>query len=329
MTLALVHDTALPALRFDDLIEDAAKYLRASRSPATLRAYESDLHIFSEWCAVHGKQALPAEARTVAAFCAAEARRIAPGTLARRMAAIRWAHESAGQVSPTTHPQVRGVIAGIKRTHTTDPKQARPIYLDDLRAMVEGLDGMRGARDRALLTVGWWGAFRRSELAALRLSDLEEVPESLIVKLRRSKTDQDGKGRRVPLSYVHGLPDVCPVRATRAWINQANISRGRLLHSVDRWGNPGVKGLAGEAIAQIIKARAAAVGIDSDQVSGHSLRAGFVSECDRRGVPDSAVMRTTGHKTVAMLDVYSRPRALFEGAAATYFDESSASGEGA
>jgi integrase len=93
------------------------------------------------------------------------------------------------------------------------------------------------------------------------------------------------------------------------------------LRAVDRWSNPSAKGLSGEAIALVVKDRAAAIGIDRGQVSGHSLRAGFVSECDRRGVPDSAVMRTTGHKTVAMLDVYSRPRALFEGSAATYFSE--------
>ncbi len=90
---------------------------------------------------------------------------------------------------------------------------------------------------------------------------------------------------------------------------------------MDRWGNAKGAGLSGEAVAAVLKERAEVVGIYPATVAGHSLRAGFVSECDRRGVPDSAVMRTTGHKTVAMLDVYTRPRALFEGSAATYFNE--------
>jgi integrase len=321
MTLARLPQSEIQTSYFEDLVSEAADYLRASRSPATLKAYESDLRVFTEWCIAQGVPSLPAEALTVAAFCAAEARRIAPGTLARRLAAIRWAHELVGEVSPTTHPQVRGVMAGIKRTHITEPRQARPVYLDDLRAMVADIEGVKGVRDRALLTLGWWGAFRRSELSALKVADLEEVPEGLIVKLRRSKTDQEAKGRRVPISYVHGLPEVCPVRATKRWLQEASIETGPVLSSVDRWGNPGRKGLSGEAVAIVVKQRGAAIGIDPRLISGHSLRAGFVSECDRRGVPDSAVMRTTGHKTVAMLDVYSRPRALFDGAVGNYFAE--------
>ena len=103
----------------------------------------------------------------------------------------------------------------------------------------------------------------------------------MVVKLRRSKTDQEGKGRLVPAAYVHGEPAVCPVRAVRAWIGAAGISEGPLLRPVDRWGHPGSRRLSGEAIAVVVKERAATVGIDPARVSGHSLRAGFVSKCDR------------------------------------------------
>jgi integrase len=143
----------------------------------------------------------------------------------------------------------------------------------------------------------------------------------MVARLRRSKTDQEGKGRRVPLAYVRGDEMVCPVRALRSWPATAEITDGPLFRRVDRWQHVRQGRLSGEAVAQIVKDRCEVVGIDPATVSGHSLRAGFVSECDRRGVPDSAVMRTTGHRTAAMLDVYSRPRALFDGSAASYFSE--------
>ena len=188
--------------------------------------------------------------------------------------------------------------------------------------MIGTLDGTKGLRDRALLAIGWWGAFRRSELASLHLADLTEAPDGLIVRLRRSKTDQEGQGRRIPLAYVHGDPVLCPVRALREWAREADLQSGPVLRRVDRWGNISNRQISGEAVARVVKESASRIGIDAKAVAGHSLRAGFVSECDRRGVPDSAVMRTTGHKTVAMLDVYSRPRALFDGSAASYFVES-------
>jgi integrase len=306
---------------WEDLIEEAERYLRASRSPNTLRAYESDLDVWHQWCLARGSRAFPADPLTVAAFLADQAVTVAPGTLSRRLSALRWAHEQQGLTTPTTHPQVRGVLAGIKRSRSAEPRQVRPIYLDDLRAMLKGVDGKKGMRDRALLTAGWWGAFRRSELAALRADDVTEAPEGLIVRLRKSKTDQEGRGRRVPLAYAHGDSLVCPVRALRDWTRDAGIDSGPLLRQVDRWGNIRQRRLSGEAIAAVVKERAEVIGIDPATVSGHSLRSGFVSECDRRGVPDSAVMRTTGHRTVAMLEVYNRPRAPFDGAAASYFAE--------
>lgn len=314
---------AVEVAAFDDLLDRAADYLRASRAPGTLALYESNWRLWEAWCRVRRLSALPAEAMTVAAFLADQAETVAPSTLSGRLSAIRWGHEQAGQVSPTTHPQVRGVLAGIRRTFADEPRQVRPIFLDDLRAMLAALDvdTTKGLRDRALLTLGWWGAFRRSEVAALNAGDVAEAPEGFIVTVRRSKSDQEGKGRRIPLAYVHGAADACPVRAVRAWTAEASVSGGALLRRVDRWGHVRDAGLSGESVAEVVKESAARIGIDPHTVGGHSLRSGFVSECDRRGVPDAAVMRTTGHRTAAMLDVYTRPRAIFEGSAPTYFDE--------
>lgn len=322
MTALATIDRAEIVEPIEELLDRAGDYLRASRAPGTLRAYESDLRIWSEWCEGRGLDPFPAEPLHICAFLADQAEEVTPGTLSGRLSALRWAHEQRGQQSPTTHPQVRAVLSGIKRSSDDQPRQVRPLYLEDIKAMVEALsDDTRDLRDRALLLAGWWMASRRSELSALRASDLTDDPRGLVVKLRRSKTDQEGKGRLVPVAYVHADESLCPVRAVRRWMTDAGISEGPVFRPVDRWGNPGDRRLSPEAVAVAVKERAEAIGIDPATVSGHSLRAGFVSECDRRGVPDSAVMRVTGHRTVAMLDTYTRPRALFDGAAASFFDE--------
>lgn len=320
MTLAVIPSAELAPL--DELLDQAADYLAAARSPATLRAYVSDVAIFEAWCSRYGLESMPADPRTVAAFVASEASTVKPGTVARRLAAIRWHHEQDGLQSPTTHPQVRQVLAGVRRVHHSDPEQRRPIYLDDLAAMVAGLDAstMRGLRDRALLVAGWWSACRRSELSAATVADLDEHPEGFILRVRRSKTDQEGRGRLVPLAY-HSDEAVCPVRAIRAWL--PHVDGGAVFRSISRWDRIGGP-MSGTAIATVVKQNGARIGIDPATLGGHSLRAGFVSEADRRGVPDRVITSVTGHKSPVMLTVYSRPRSVFADGPARWFATSEA-----
>lgn len=56
-----------------------------------------------------------------------------------------------------------------------------------------------GLRDSALLLIGFAGAFRRSEIVALNVEDVEFVREGLVIMLRQSKTDQEGEGRKVAI----------------------------------------------------------------------------------------------------------------------------------
>jgi site-specific recombinase XerD len=242
---------------------------------------------------------------------------VSAATLGRHLAAIRHWHHEAGHLSPTDHPDVAKALGGIRRIQGRDPRRVRPVYLDDLAAMVETLPaGAKGERDRALLLAGWWGAFRRSELAALDVDDLADDPSGLLVRLRRSKTDQEAAGRLVPLHYHAGA--VCPVLAVRTWAQIAGD--GALFRQVDRWGNLRGGRISGQTVAFVVKEGAERIGHDPDAFSGHSLRAGFVSECDRRGISSSAVRLVTGHQSDAMLSVYTRPRSLFESSAGAYFE---------
>ena len=56
-------------------------------------------------------------------------------------------------------------------------------------------DDIKGLRDRALLLIGFVGAFRRSELVALNRQDLDESELGVKVTIRHSKTDQEGAGQ--------------------------------------------------------------------------------------------------------------------------------------
>jgi integrase len=325
------HDGTLSPSTMQRLegIKDRSETIRqAARAPRTVDAYRSDWVQVQRWVEGLG-YALPdaddltepipvgiIESYLLDRSDPATPDTVTPSTLGRHLAGIRWWHHQAGLVSPTDHPNLADVIAGIRRTEGVAPRRVRPVYLDDLAAMVESLpDGVKGERDRAILLSGWWGAFRRSELAALDVDDLADDPAGLIINLRRSKVDQEGAGRAVPLHYHD--EGICPVRAVRTWA--AVAGDGALFRQVDRWGN--LRGrISGQTVATVVKAAAERIGHDPDTFSGHSLRAGFVSECDRRGISSSAVRIVTGHQSDAMLSVYTRPRSLFESSAGAFFD---------
>ena len=175
--------------------------------------------------------------------------------------------------------------------------------------MVRGLSGLKGIRDRALLLLGFAGAFRRSELVGLNVADLEFVDQGLIVHLRRSKTDQEGVGRKVAIPYARG--SACPVKAAKDWLTAAGISEGPLFRPVTRHGHMAEERLSGHAVAKIVKARAAAVGLNAKGYSGHSLRAGLITSAAMLGVSIWKIKAQSGHRTDAMVARYVRDADLF------------------
>jgi integrase len=207
-------------------------------------------------------------------------------------------------------------MRGIRRVHGAPQRQVAPILVEDLKAMVAPLEAaLRDLRDRALLLVGFAGAFRRSELVAINCTDLEWAPEGLIVTLPRSKTDQEGQGRLVAIP--RGSPDLSPVEALVVWLRSAGIEEGTVFRAIDCHGSVYGDGLSPDSVARIIKKRAAAVGLDPARFSGHSLRAGLVTSAAAAGVPEWAIKRLTGHRSGAMLHRYVRPVDPFNGAAMT------------
>jgi len=292
-------------------LEQAREFIRASKAESTLRGYRNDLREFCQWCGAHGACALPATAETVASYIAECASRLKVGSIQRRLNAIAEAHKAMGVESPTHAAMVANTLKGIRRTLGTAPAQKAAALTDDIRAMVEAADGgLIGLRDRALILLGFAGAFRRSELVALDIADCSFGRDGLTVTLRRSKTDQDGAGRKVGIPYGAN-PDTCPVRTLQAWLENAAIAAGRVFRSINRHGRVQAGALAPADVARVVKKLAERAGLDPAKYAGHSLRAGHATAAAVAGASERSIMNQTGHRSVQMVRRYIRDGSLF------------------
>jgi integrase len=165
-------------------------------------------------------------------------------------------------------------------------------------------------RDRALLLVGFAGAFRRSELVSIDFGDVRIVANGLEVVLRRSKTDQEGEGRLIGIPNGSN-PVTCPVRAIQAWLERAAIIDGPLFRPVGRGDNIAPTRLSSQAVALIVKRHARRAGLDPSRFAGHSLRAGFATSAALAGADALEISRQTGHKSLSMVQRYTRPATIW------------------
>jgi len=317
MTTALVPVTSPHApLALVELVEQAAGYAAAAKANATRRAYAADWASFVRWCEASGVESLPASPSSVAVYLAhlAEQGR-AVASIGRALVAISQAHRMSGHPSPRGAAVVTETMRGIRRTLGVAQRAKAPVLVEQLRAILEALPATtQGDRDRALLALGFAGAFRRGELVALDVADLAWTRDGLEVTVRRSKTDQEGAGRKVGIPYG-GHPSTCPVRAVRAWLDAAALVEGPLYRSVDRHGNVGDR-LSDRAVALVVQRHAAAHGLEAGRFGGHSLRAGLATSAAKAGKSERAIMAQTGHRSVTMVRRYIRDASLFSDNAA-------------
>jgi integrase len=280
--------------------------LEAAQAPATRRSYDQAIRHFKKQGG-----SIPADPAEVVAYLAENAEKLAAATLANRLIAIHRAHIDAGLRSPVMDPKVKQTMRGIRRTYGTAQRRVQALVKDDLLemlALAEKQAPLKAARDTALLLVGFAGAFRRSELVGLKCEDVTAYPDGLELLLRRSKTDQTGQGRTVFIPRARGTR--CPVKALAHWLTVAGISEGWLFRPVNRHDKlASSKALTPQSVALIVKAatrraRGAAAAAD---VSGHSLRAGYVTSAAIQGLQPYQIREVTGHRSDAMLARYIRP----------------------
>lgn len=302
--------------------ELAKKYSDSARSQNTNRAYRSDWQDFEAWCTNFGVRALPASPSTIGLYLTDRSSTLKPATLSRRLTSIREAHKLAGFTVAHNHPAISEVWKGIRNEHGTDQKGKVPILAIDIREMVNALPAtLIGVRDRALLLVGFAGAFRRSEIVSLDVDDLSFGREGLTVRLRRSKTDQQGRGRDVGIPYGSNVK-TCPIRSMQDWLSESEIDAGPLFRGINRHGGLSDNRLSDKSVALIVKraafSREVSRGLSFEEAErevrkfgGHSLRAGLATSAAQAGVPEHTIMRQTGHKRPEMLRKYIRMGTIF------------------
>jgi site-specific recombinase XerD len=292
-------------------LEQGREFARQSKAENTLRGYRADWRDFCAWCESHGACPLPASPETVAAYIAECAGRLKVGTIQRRLNAIAEAHKATGLESPTSAGIVRNTLKGIRRALGTATAPKSPTLTDDIRAMVDATDaGPIGARDRALMLLGFAGAFRRSELVGLDIADCVFGKDGLVVTLRRSKTDQDGAGSKIGIPHGSN-PETCPVRTVQAWLAEAGVDAGPLFRSINRHGQVRAGRLSGIDVARVVKKLAVRAGLDPTKYAGHSLRAGHATSAAIAGASERSIMNQTGHRSVQMVRRFIRDGSLF------------------
>lgn len=291
-----------------DPLASVRAYLAAEKSANTRKAYAADWADFQAWGDRVNEPVLPASPIATArylAFLADSGLKVS--TVARRCAAIRYAHKAAGLEPPTNAEGVKAVLRGIRRTHGVKPVRKAPATAAALRAMLNFLpDSPRGTRDRAILLLGFAAALRRSEIVDLKVNDIERRPGGALIHIGRSKTDQEAKGQIVVVPNGARLQ---PIKAIDAWVAAAQLTGGPLFREIDRHGRVGTDALSDRSVARIVKAAAKAAGLDDAQFSGHSLRAGFVTEALGHGVDPFKVMKITRHVDPKTLAIYDRREA--------------------
>lgn len=283
-------------------------YIANAKSPNTRRGYAGDFRRFQRWCALEGFDALPAEPLTLARYATS---RVEEGKklnhIRRELAAVTFHHKEAGHPSPTAHEAVKRTIAGIAREHGSAVRQAPPILVSDLRAMVRACDlsTKRGARDAAVLLVGFTMALRRSELAALNVEDLEMKERGVVATIRHQKNDPGGKGMRKAVVLADDV-ELCATLALKRWLRMSGRTSGALFSTVIHGDHLRSTRLSVQGVNRVVKRYAAAAGLEEMRFTAHSMRAGFVTSAAQAGKSLATIQQQTGHKSLNVLMSYVR-----------------------
>jgi integrase len=269
--------------------------------------------MFRSWCEDHGFVPLPASSQAVILYATEltknQERRL--GTLCRRLAVISQAHEQMHFDSPTKTWEMKKFMAGLRRELGVAPEQKKAISVPDLKKVVAQIPTtLIGTRDRAILLLGFAGAFRRSELVSIDVEHCAVAPEGMTVDLKKGKTDQERKGRLV------GIPrgedeDTCPIRAVGNWRAAAKIGSGPLFRVMNRHWRVLDNRLSGEAVAMVVKRYVWRLGHGVEDFAGHSLRAGLATSAAAAGKSERAIMNQTGHRFLKTVRRYIRQGSVF------------------
>ncbi len=298
-TAVSVSDAELPP--------QVQRYISESLAKSTLKKYSDHWKRFAAWGG-----AFPASDVMVASFMANQAGITSIPTMKHQLAAISKIHRLRGHPDPTKSHLVKSTLRGIGRLHGKPIQTKKPLIKDILFDIIGGMEmtTVRDYRDKAMLLLGFAGAFRPIELLALDVCDLEVIPGGMKCFIRRGKNDVMGKGRTVIIPNGNVW---CPIKAVTAWLKLSGIESGRLFRGVRYQSNKIMPvGLSHWTLAVIVKKWIVTIGKNPDDYGGKSLRSGFVTSAFMEGFPATRIMLLTGHTNQKTLMHYCRPPGQLE-----------------
>ena len=259
------------------LLMETIKTIDGAYAPATIRAYKSNFERFIEFCDQEKIVALPANQEAIARYIKDLSNgKLKSATIRIAVASISAIHRLNEYSDPTSHPNVKIELRRMHRNLGRESKQALGINAELLKKMLSTTDNsLRGLRDKALLLTAYDSMCRRSELVSLQIDDaiIDKENKTFKIKLRRSKTDQDGIGRWLHLSDM-------TQQALLVWIDTSNIGTGKLFRGIKR-GQIISDNLSSAQVNRIYKSIAARSCFDNSMVkhiSGHSMRVGAAQD---------------------------------------------------
>lgn len=273
-------------------VKHQQRYIHASTSENTRSTYRTAVRHFEQW---GGR--LPTHSGVLLRYLTENAHTLNPRTLTVYLTAISQWHLYQGLVDPTQAPDVRKTLEGIHRIHGKPKQQAKALTLEHLVAMLHYLDQQpptpKIVRDRALLLIGFFGAFRRSELVAITAQAIAWEPDGVLITLARSKTDQQGNG--VVRAIPRGTTQICPAVALRHWLTMAAIQSGPVFRGINRWQTIQQKALSPSSVTAILKTLGKACGFNfTPELSSHSLRRGLATSAASEKLPFEWIKKQGG-----------------------------------
>lgn len=289
--------------------------MRKSKSDNTLKSYAADWNDFTDWCEANKLCPLPCKPEDIVNYINDLADNAKANTVSRRVTAISENHIAGGyqENNPAKHVMVHNAMQAIRREKGTFQHGKAPILMETLPLLADMLSGndLVTLRDKALLLLGFAGAFRRSELVAVQIEDLTFTTQGMVVFIPQSKGDQQGAGSEIAIPYAP-QKEICAVRAVRNWMEAAGITSGPLFRGFKRNLQPRDTQLNDKAVAEIVKKYMARLGLDPSDFAGHSLRRGFATSAAQHDLNTLEIMRQTRHKSEKMVHRYIEQGNLFK-----------------
>jgi len=304
--------TDIKALQDETLLN-----LQNSKANNTVRAYKSDFKDFGLFCAQNGFKSLPTEPKILSLYLTyLSTKNVKMSTLKRRLVSIGVIHKLKGHYLDTKHPSIIENIMGIKRRKGSIQNGKKPLLINNLKLIINVIDQeknekIKKLRDRSIILIGFSGGFRRNEIVSLNYEDLDFVEEGLKISLKRSKTDQFGKGFIKAFPYFDNS-QYCPVVSIRNWLEISKINSGPLFRRFIKGSKLSDRRLSDQTVALLIKDYLKIAGIESRNYSGHSLRSGFATSAAESGAEERSIMAMTGHKSTEMVRRYIKEANLFK-----------------